>query len=54
MPNIYCPLTNGAIDYKTCVNCEEMLCEEEFVPNRKMQKRKKRKRNRDKEYGDAE
>lgn len=53
MPGVYCPLTNGVINYETCANCEEMFCEEEMVPNKKIKiqrKKKKQSRNDDYEY----
>lgn len=55
MSGIYCPLTNGVINYETCANCEEMLCEEEMVPNKKIKiQRKKKKQSRNDDYEDDE
>jgi|GEM_PF-2629739 len=53
MSGIYCPLTNGVINYETCANCEEMLCKEEIVPNKKIKiQRKKKKQSRNDNYED--
>lgn len=51
---MYCPLTNGVIDYKTCADCVEMLCEDQKVSNKKTKMQKKKKRNRNDKYEDDE
>jgi len=44
MSKIYCPLTNGSINYKTCTTCVDMLCEEEHIASNKKIKAQKKKK----------